>query len=120
MAIAYSTERGRARPNGRSKPPGRGRARTGRVRDRALRGRLVSHARTVHTAMDVALTCADALLYQAADSDVSIASVLREACGSKLYGALLEVGVMVAELDGASDADPDSDEIAELVDPARS
>ena len=121
MATAQFTSKVRPHRN----RPSKSRTRSARSRPRttpspldrpAFRAGLVTHIGTVQEALCVAITCCNALRYQAADADLEIATVLRVCCSGKLYGAIQEAGVLLALLDGKAGVDPQSDDITSRVD----
>jgi hypothetical protein len=108
--------------------PGRNRSSTSRAKDRksrprsatppidwkAFRDGLVNHIRTVRHAMYVVIVCCEASQMQNSTHDIEIATTLRLYGGNKLWKAIEEAGVLLAQLDGKPDIDTESEEFARL------
>jgi hypothetical protein len=122
MATVHSTLKvrsGRNRPStsrakhGKSSPC----SATPPIDREAFRADLLKHIRTVRDAMYVVIVCCEASRMQNADHDGEISTVLQLYGGNKLSKAVQEAGVLLAQFDGRTDIDPESDEIGRLADP---
>ena len=72
-----------------------------------VRDSLIGVARTLHDAMIMSITCENALFHMNGEEDTDIAGILRKHSSGKVYGAIVQIAVLSAKLDGKKDVDPE-------------